>query len=46
MAPLFRDAVEKARRDVTVRDPSRRRLLSGRPARVDAPRSAMVSKAL
>jgi len=46
MAPLFREAVEKARRDVTVRDPSRRRLLGGRPARVDAPRGAMVSKAL
>jgi hypothetical protein len=44
MAPLFRDAVERARRDVTARDASRRRLLNGRPTCVDDRPGASVSK--
>jgi [NiFe]-hydrogenase assembly, chaperone, HybE len=44
MAPIFRDAVEKVRRDVTARDPSRRRLLSGRPTCVDDRPGARGSK--
>lgn len=35
MAPLFRDAVERARRDGTARDASRRGHLNGRPTCVE-----------